>query len=120
MISKEEAQSQVDRFASLDWFVTTEHRSLALDELNFAMQTAADLTTAILITDEWIRYHTEYPKPAEIRRLLWEEKEKGNYGSLPESIVPTCRTCNDTGWELVERGGLTGVKPCHCRKAVSA
>ncbi len=108
MIERHVAQAHVERFSGLDWYPRD---GAALRELVTAMQTAKNEVIAEVVTTNWIAESREAPKPADLRRLIYQEIERfeAEYPPAP------CGKCQGTGYIIVERGGLSGAKDCECR-----
>ncbi len=109
MIERHVAAAQVQRFEGLDWF--PREKGAALTELVKAMQSAPSEIVAEHITSELVHAARECPKPADLYRMIGQEREK------LETVTNNCMTCNGTGMVIVERGGFTGAQDCKCRRA---
>lgn len=75
MVARNVARAQITRLAGLDCFVPTELRVAALDELARALAAAPDEIIAVGVIEEWLRTETEWPKPAQIYRLIEQHSE---------------------------------------------
>ena len=73
MIDKQAASQQMERMAGLDWYP---REGRAQIELIQAIEAAENEFIAAYVVGEWIKYHTECAKPADIRALIWEENNK--------------------------------------------
>jgi len=73
MIDKKVAAALADRFSGLDWYPRD---GVAQIELIQAVESAENEFIGTYVVTEWIKYETECPKPAEIRRLIQVENQK--------------------------------------------
>ncbi len=109
MIEKQFAANEVSRLAGLNWFP---REPLPLNELILAVQSAATEVIAVYVVSEWLREQSEAPKPAQIRRMIWEENDKCEKAEKQEDWALTapgsnhCKRCHGCGFY----GGLIGGK----------
>jgi hypothetical protein len=100
---------QVIRMAGLDGFPQVKE---AANELVTALLTAPSEPAAEQFVSEWIRANVRAPRPAEIYATFDPP------GAIPEIRAATgyrCEVCSDSGFEVIERNGLSGARPCKCR-----
>jgi hypothetical protein len=108
---------QVMRLKSIDkWLDSPENRTI-VDELAAALRCAASDVIASVVIDNWITGEDRMPTPASIRRLVEAENARAAEHSEAAARTAACAWCGGTGFEIVERGGLSGAKICRCRTA---
>lgn len=90
MIDKRVASEQVERLAGLDWYP---HDGLAQIELIRAAESAENEFIAAHVVNEWVKYYTAAPKPAQLRALIHAENEKLRL----QKRKPDCERCENTG-----------------------
>ena len=110
VIEKGFAIEQARRLYVLDCFVPQEHRQKAFDELVLAIEAAGSTTIAMYVVSEWLSDQREWPKPVDLRRLIWEENEKRDVEIQKAKL--SCARCYGSGhyfcWQDLER------KFCKC------
>ena len=85
MIEEKIAKREILRLAGLNYFPRLD---LPLKELISALQAAATDAIAVFVINEWLAYQTQCPKPADLRRLVWQENEKQPIpGPKPEEAM---------------------------------
>jgi hypothetical protein len=108
MISDDCIRRQLLRFSNLGEFPTEPDSLLDLRE---ALSSAPSDEALEEWASGWIHESAFSPRPAEVYQAF--AGPIGYYKRPPAE--PVCKICGDTGWEMVERGGYTGVNPCACR-----
>jgi hypothetical protein len=109
MTTEECVERQLRRFARLGDF--PEDEDPLLDLRKALLSAPPDDAALEQWASGWIRESEFSPRPAEVYQAF--AVPPGYYKRPPAE--PACKICGDTGWELVERDGNTGVKPCACR-----
>jgi hypothetical protein len=102
VIERSFAVEQIERLRQLDWFPAT---PAGENELIFALMASQSELIAVSAINNWVCYSKECPKPAELRKFIWDENEK----IKPAAPAPSrnhCKQCNGTG----VRGGHIGTK----------
>jgi hypothetical protein len=108
MISDDCIRRQLRRFSNLVEFPTEPDSLLDLRE---ALSSAPSDESLEGWTSGWIHESAFSPRPAEVYQAF--AGPLGYYERPP--VEPVCKICGDTGWEMFERGGYTGAKPCAYR-----
>ena len=104
------AQSQVDRLAGLNCYVPNEDRTTAEKELAKVLMNAETSGIAAIVINRWIEEATEWPKPAELRRMV----EYANAELHRVENNGCCPLCDNNGFLTVFVGRYSGAKPCDC------
>jgi hypothetical protein len=102
MIEEKFGLEQIERLKILDWYPNTPSGE---NDLLFALMASATDSIAVAAVNNWVGYSKECPKPAELRKFIWDENEK----IKPPAPAPSrnhCKQCNGTG----VRGGHIGTK----------
>jgi hypothetical protein len=102
---------QVRRLRATNYFSTLDEASIG--ELAKMLSFAENEIVAVAVINIWLEEQTERPTPADLRRLV--EAQNALTTSAPKQKTATCAICGGTGFEIVERGGLTGARICVCR-----
>ncbi len=122
MISFEFALEQLHRMMQLDFPPTTPEQSA---EVVNALRSADTNEIAVRVIDDIMSDRTEFPKPAEIRRLMWECSERKEALDKPEwagTEAPVVKEKNGYRCGFVCQGwGTVGQRPhvkfCTCDHA---
>jgi hypothetical protein len=93
-----------------------------------ALKAGVSEAVVLAVVDEWVLKHKDRPTEADIASLVAEHNEmvspsKDDYYETPacwKTGTPACENCNDTGWRIVERAGLSGAVRCGCHGAAGA
>jgi hypothetical protein len=93
MISPKEALAQLERMSGLDFFPKGRDQTAALKELRLALESAHSVTIAEAAVSDIIGYCTESPKPAQLRRAVWELNEQ------IKTKTQHCSLCGGSGQE---------------------
>lgn len=97
MIAKSFAKDQIMRLGGLDRFPREE--PMAVNELVLALMNAPSEAIARNAIDSYMAEMTVCPKPAEIRRVLFDLSTDKEWAPIAEENAPTyCERCNGTGW----------------------
>lgn len=104
---------QILRLKSIDKWLDSPDNRTVIDELTNALARSRNDAVAMAVIDEWLASQDKLPTPAALCRLV----EAQNENVETESAVRTrqCTFCDGAGFEIVERGGLSGAKVCRCR-----
>jgi hypothetical protein len=84
----------------------------AVSELIDAMATAPNADAAAQFTTRWLGANESVPTPAEIRGEFFAGAQLAEFKPVVEY---RCAECSDTGFVIVERGGVSGARRCECR-----
>lgn len=79
MINQELAIEQLERLKQLDWYPVASDKGVLCageKDLVLALMAAATDSIAIAAVNNWVGYSKECPKPAELRKYIWDENEK--------------------------------------------
>ncbi len=109
--NQEFAKSQIRRLAGLEFFPQVPE---AAAEMLKALMAAPDEVAAERFVSDWLRENDRAPKPSRIYGAFRPEP-----GALPEYKPATeiaCLLCADSGYRIIERGGITAATPCACRR----
>lgn len=74
MITKETVTLQIARLMGLNYF--PKGNKEAEQDLVSALCAASDDAIAMHVVNEWVAGERDCPKPADLRKLIWEENEK--------------------------------------------
>lgn len=108
MIASDTLDRQMRRLARLRDFPDCAD---ALRDLSEALLSAPDDSALEAWVTGWIIDSEFAPRPAEVYREFQAPLE---YYQRPP-LEPICKRCDDTGWEIVEKAGITGARKCACR-----
>ena len=106
MIETKFATEQLERLSGLSFFprpVKSDTASqAAFRELRLALECATSDAIAKRVVDDWIRQSPEAPKPAELRKLVYDEIDRAEREDRARYKPPTvaaarCQRCQDTG-----------------------
>lgn len=119
MIDRKVAASQVERLSGLNWYP---RENAPLHELNLAAEAAYNEFILAYVVDEWLKYQTEAPKPAQLRGMIWEENNKLDAERELERQEKLsqrgarCPNCHDFGVvESIKGGPLESIcRYCDC------
>lgn len=92
MISQTEAAHQMERLSGLDFYPREDGGK---KELLSALQAAKTVEVAARAVTTWLEGQRECPKPADMRRLIWERQGEAEK-------VPVCQ-CGGSGWLTIYR-----------------
>lgn len=104
MISPKEALAQLERMSGLDFFPKGREQTAALKELRLALESAHSVRIAEAAVSDIIGYCTEAPKPAQLRRAIWEQNQKMEteiVGAVQSRAREHCSLCGGSGQETV-------------------
>ncbi len=103
MISATEAAREIERFTGLDFWPRGEENKPARKELRLAAEVAESCEILKAVVDGWVQSQTQCPKPAELRRLIYDKN------SERKELLSRCRFCGGSGcitvWLLVTYKG---------------
>ena len=100
---------QVRRMAGLKFFPEVPE---AVSELVNTLGAAPGKDAAESFVSQWLRTSDEAPRPADIFAAF----APSAYRQFNPPAPPTCETCSDSGFEIIERGGVDYARPCACRR----
>jgi hypothetical protein len=103
MIEQDLAAAQIERLKALDKYPTWKDGT---KDLIFALMAAETEKIALTIINDWIGYARECPKPAEIRKRVYEENEKQKPVERTPPFANYCGKCGGHGIT----GGHIGTK----------
>jgi hypothetical protein len=95
MISSNQAMEQLERMSGMDYFPRGKDQAGALKELRSAVEAAATVQIAEAAVSAMVHYAVECPKPAQLRRAIWEMNEQ------LEKKVKDCPLCHGSGQQTV-------------------
>jgi len=95
MIAEAYAKAQVKRLAGLDFFPA---EPAAVRELVSALAPAKSESLARICIDSFLAEMTQCPKPAEIRRVLFDISVEKEWQPADEKERSRCERCNGSGW----------------------
>lgn len=127
MIETKFATEQLERLSGLSFFpkpIKGDTASqAAFRELRLALECATSGAVAKRVVDNWIREATEAPKPADLRKMVYDEndrierEERAQYRP-PTPIAMRCQRCQDTGVVESTDGGVESVaSACCCERS---
>jgi hypothetical protein len=103
MISSGEASQQIERLSGLDYWPRGEDNKPGRKELRLAAEVAESCEVLKAVVDDWVASQTQCPKPAELRRLIYDKN------SQRKEQLSRCRGCGGNGaitvWRLVTYKG---------------
>src|ERR1700678_11476 len=97
MISPTEAAAQLERLSGLDFYPRAKDQDAAVKELRLAAQSAETAGILRQVVDDWVSTQRECPKPADLRRLIWERNESTNSATPEKPEKWDCMRCHDSG-----------------------
>lgn len=118
MTTAKEAAAQIERFSGLDKYPRGAERAAGLKELRIAAEAARTPELLRRVVDDWISSQRECPKPADLRRVIWERNEQEETEARRRTAE--CPECGGDGWIPVTNGDYQGVKACVCRTAAAS
>lgn len=98
MIEKHVASEQMERLAGLDFYPRDGKAQI---ELIRAIESAENEFIAADVINEWLKYYTQAPKPAQLRLLIADENEK--LRNQRRATQKRCSLCHGTGFVTVYR-----------------
>ncbi len=85
------------------------------------LQAAENEFIAAHVVNAWLQEQTQSPKPAELRRLCWDENARREDNR--KNPAKGCPICKGVGMIIVSQGvsrldgrTYTGAKDCECRR----
>jgi hypothetical protein len=123
MISSEFATTQLNRLGGLNFFPTPKKgdsiAQAAFKELRLALECAASDSIAKIVVDDWLNNNADAPKPAELRKMAYDENERLERAERDKYRPPPpraahCYLCQDFGIvESVDAGDVRSIA-CYC------
>lgn len=111
MIGKMRALQEVHRLRVTNYFAMLDDDGIG--ELARMLTFSENEIIAVAVINLWLEENSERPTPADIRRLV--ESQNSLTKTDQQRKTEACRVCGGTGFEIVERGGLSGARICVCR-----
>jgi len=106
MLEKEIAKSLARKFSGLD-FYPPEKEGVA--ELVTALQSFETNQQAERFVTDWMKYQSECPKPATIRKVAYDLQ-----AATERTAGKACPLCGGLGFIHTERKGMDFSTPCKC------